>query len=244
MDIKKFSSLAKRTTSISCFESIHLLCEEFAKLANMKQFIFTIVENNSLYSSKLRNFSNLSDEVKNDIKSSSEGESAFINCQLDNYTPQHWNATSSKGDSDVKMVATFFSKYGFSCGVNIPIKAKSGDLAFFNLVCETPLDANELDSILVFAHTFSSYLFASYVRIKEECGAVSKLSPRENDCLFWACEGKTAWEISKIIGLSQRTVTFHLMNIISKLQANNRQHAVALAIMKGIVKPTFRNVQV
>ncbi|WP_081304523.1 LuxR C-terminal-related transcriptional regulator [Aeromonas hydrophila] len=241
MDIKRFSNLAKRTTSINGFDSINSLCEEFVELAKMDHFIFTVVESDSLYSSRVRNFYNLLGEIKGDIESSGEGENLFINCQLGNYMPQHWDAKVSKDNSDVKLVSTFFSKYGFTCGVNIPIKEKSGDVAFFNLVCGTSMDTNELDSILVFAHTFSAYLFASYVRIKEECSTSSKLSSRENDCLFWACEGKTAWEISKIIGLSQRTVTFHLMNIISKLQANNRQHAVALAIMKGIVKPAFRN---
>ncbi len=64
-----------------------------------------------------------------------------------------------------------------------------------------------------------------------------KLTKREKQCLFWACEGKTAWEISKIIEVSVSTANFHLKNSMEKLSASNRQHAVAKALMYGIVKP-------
>ena len=111
------------------------------------------------------------------------------------------------------------------------------------MVSKTEWDFDLLDSVLLYAHTFVTHLISTYLRIKENSQPIKRLSQRESDCLFWACEGKTAWEIAKIIGLSQRTVTFHLMNIIEKLRANNRQHAVALAIMKGIVKPNFEKIQ-
>jgi DNA-binding CsgD family transcriptional regulator len=36
------------------------------------------------------------------------------------------------------------------------------------------------------------------------------LSARELDCLKWTAEGKTAWEASVILGITERTVRFHL----------------------------------
>jgi DNA-binding CsgD family transcriptional regulator len=33
-----------------------------------------------------------------------------------------------------------------------------------------------------------------------------KLSPRENQCLYWTLQGKTAKEAGMILNLSQRTV--------------------------------------
>jgi LuxR family transcriptional activator of bioluminescence operon len=53
--------------------------------------------------------------------------------------------------------------------------------------------------------------------------------------MFWACEGKTTWEISRIVEISERTVIYHLHNSAQKLGASNRQHAVAIAIGKGLI---------
>ena len=36
-----------------------------------------------------------------------------------------------------------------------------------------------------------------------------KLSPRELECLKWAAAGKTAWETSIILDISEGTVKFH-----------------------------------
>jgi LuxR family transcriptional activator of conjugal transfer of Ti plasmids len=43
------------------------------------------------------------------------------------------------------------------------------------------------------------------------------LSPREFECLDWATQGKSAWEISLILGISRHTVATYLENAKSKL---------------------------
>nr|WP_244613872.1 helix-turn-helix domain-containing protein [Nitrobacter winogradskyi] len=45
------------------------------------------------------------------------------------------------------------------------------------------------------------------------------MTPREWDCLLWAGEGKTDWEISVIPGISRSTVTKHIMAARAKLGA-------------------------
>lgn len=62
-----------------------------------------------------------------------------------------------------------------------------------------------------------------------------RITQREIECLQWASIGKTAWEISMILGISERTVGFHLSNAATKLQANNRTHAVSIALKKGLI---------
>ena len=64
-----------------------------------------------------------------------------------------------------------------------------------------------------------------------------ELTGRERECLLWAAEGKTAWEISQILAVSQRTVVFHLNNATTKLNATNRQHAVARAVARSLLTP-------
>jgi DNA-binding CsgD family transcriptional regulator len=61
------------------------------------------------------------------------------------------------------------------------------------------------------------------------------LTPRELTVLSWMKEGKTNWEIAKIIGLSERTVRFHVGSILDKLNATSRAHAVARALELGLL---------
>ncbi|HYM01735.1 MAG TPA: LuxR family transcriptional regulator [Stellaceae bacterium] len=53
------------------------------------------------------------------------------------------------------------------------------------------------------------------------------LSPREFECLEWAAQGKSAWEIARILGVSRRTAAFHLDNAKAKLGVRTICQAVA-----------------
>lgn len=63
----------------------------------------------------------------------------------------------------------------------------------------------------------------------------SVLSAREKEVVRWLKEGKSSWDISVILGISERTVRFHINNIMQKLDAVNRTHAVAIALEQGLV---------
>jgi len=47
--------------------------------------------------------------------------------------------------------------------------------------------------------------------------------------------GKSSWDISVILGISERTVYFHVSNIMKKLGASIRAQAVAVATRLGLV---------
>lgn len=64
------------------------------------------------------------------------------------------------------------------------------------------------------------------------------LSPRELMVLEWMKQGKTNWEISRIIGVSERTVRFHVESIFAKLDVGSRTQAVACAIEQGLFPST------
>lgn len=61
------------------------------------------------------------------------------------------------------------------------------------------------------------------------------LSPRELTVLLWMKEGKTNWEIAQILGLSERTVRFHVGGIFEKLDVTSRTQAVARALGAGLI---------
>jgi DNA-binding CsgD family transcriptional regulator len=62
-----------------------------------------------------------------------------------------------------------------------------------------------------------------------------QISEREKEVLNWMKEGKTNWEISVILNISERTVKFHVQNIERKLNAVNKAHAIAIAMDIGLV---------
>lgn len=48
---------------------------------------------------------------------------------------------------------------------------------------------------------------------------------------------KTSSEIGLILGISQRTVYFHMKNVAMKLGVYSTRHAISRAVMMGIIKP-------
>jgi DNA-binding CsgD family transcriptional regulator len=58
----------------------------------------------------------------------------------------------------------------------------------------------------------------------------SLLSEREREVLNWLNHGKTSWDISVILNISERTVNYHVGNIIRKLGVSSRVHAVSEAV--------------
>jgi LuxR family transcriptional regulator, quorum-sensing system regulator CviR len=62
-----------------------------------------------------------------------------------------------------------------------------------------------------------------------------KLTPRQLEVLNWIKEGKSAWDISIILNRSESAVIWHANNIMRKLCAQNRTHAVAIAMRQQLI---------
>jgi DNA-binding CsgD family transcriptional regulator len=63
------------------------------------------------------------------------------------------------------------------------------------------------------------------------------LSRREREVLQWMSEGKCTWDISRILRITERTVYYHSQNIMHKLEATSRSHAVSIALKRGLIHP-------
>lgn len=66
-------------------------------------------------------------------------------------------------------------------------------------------------------------------------GDTTILSPREKEILQWLVCGKSTWDVSTILKISERTIKFHINNIMKKLNAVNRTHAVAIALRENLI---------
>ncbi len=65
---------------------------------------------------------------------------------------------------------------------------------------------------------------------------VPQLSPREREIMHLMAEGHTAEQIGERITVSVETVRTHVRNVIRKLQARNRVHAIAIALQRGEIE--------
>jgi DNA-binding NarL/FixJ family response regulator len=63
------------------------------------------------------------------------------------------------------------------------------------------------------------------------------LNDREVEALTWVARGKTSAEIAQILGLSKRTIDFHIDNARGKLGAATRTEAVIKAADGGLIEP-------
>jgi len=61
------------------------------------------------------------------------------------------------------------------------------------------------------------------------------MTSREKEVLRWTAEGKTAYEIGQILAVSERTVNFHINNVVSKLGASNKTQAAVKAATLGML---------
>jgi len=61
------------------------------------------------------------------------------------------------------------------------------------------------------------------------------LSGREIDVLRQGAEGNANKRVARNLGISEETVKAHMKSILSKLGANDRTHAVTIAIKRGIM---------
>jgi DNA-binding NarL/FixJ family response regulator len=63
----------------------------------------------------------------------------------------------------------------------------------------------------------------------------SSLTPREIDVLRLVAAGNANKEVGALLSLTEVTIKSHMKNILAKLGANDRTHAVTIALKRGII---------
>ena len=71
-------------------------------------------------------------------------------------------------------------------------------------------------------------------RLAEHLGE-EDLSPRELDVLRLIRDGHRNKQIADRLGIAETTVNFHIKNLVDKLGANDRTHAVTIAVRRGLL---------
>jgi DNA-binding response OmpR family regulator len=92
-----------------------------------------------------------------------------------------------------------------------------------------PVDFDLLEAIIVAR-------LAGVAR-NERWPKLADMTDREGEALTWAARGKTSTEIAMILGLSKRTVDFHIDNARIKLGATTRIEAAIKAATGRLIHP-------
>ena len=118
-------------------------------------------------------------------------------------------------------------QFGLSGGVMVPISNAAGSVGMVWMDGDRP-DFRDQDMPAL--HLIALYAFERINRLaKPPIRNMIAFTKREKEILRWLSEGKTSVRIGEILHLSERTVDWHVSNLMKKLSASNRTHAVALA---------------
>ncbi|MGA3172934.1 MAG: LuxR C-terminal-related transcriptional regulator [Syntrophorhabdales bacterium] len=149
---------------------------------------------------------------------------------------QYWTDTYKKYNAKSFRYAAedFGLKEGYSHGA---MTVKGDRRSLFSFAGPRVRRHPRINIILEYA---IPHLDQAFNRIVERANRESRrltveLSSREKEVLTWAKDGKSTWEISKILSISSNTVKFHLKNIMGKLGVVSRVQAVAVALHNGLI---------
>jgi DNA-binding CsgD family transcriptional regulator len=179
---------------------------------------------------------------------------AYVECDprvlysFESALPLVWDQSSERGRSArTDRFLEDAAKYGVASGVAFPvyagfparnIVALNSAMPIIDGVRRSDITRN-LGDIVLFGLCFHELFIKGVI----EDGLAphfqgAPLSPRERECLQMAANGLTSADIGIKLGITERTVTFHFANIISKFGVLNRHEAIATGVAKGIIRLT------
>jgi two-component system response regulator DegU len=96
-----------------------------------------------------------------------------------------------------------------------------------------PINDSVLSRPRVAKQVLTQFQAMSNGREKPLDGIVTSLTSRETEILNYIADGNSNKQIASILQISEQTAKNHVSNILRKLNANDRAHAVVLAIRHG-----------
>lgn len=122
------------------------------------------------------------------------------------------------------------SEFRMHNGFSVPIHTMSGFQAVVSMGGEHIDVTHDAKRAL---YLMSIYTHAKAVDVLQPIVELQKrLTPRERDILSWTAAGKSSWEISRILAVSEYTVKQHLKHIQEKFDTPNKTASVVAAIRR------------
>ena len=133
------------------------------------------------------------------------------------------------------------AQFGFHTGVAMALHLPEGRHFFFGVDRDQalPRHPGELTRIVADLQLFAVHAQDAAHRVllpRSPLPGAPTLTPRELECLRWTMEGKTAWEVGSIVGITERTAGLHINNAAHKLGCANKHQAVLKALRLGLIQ--------
>ena len=133
------------------------------------------------------------------------------------------------------------ARFGYRHGISLALHMPEGRHFLLGVDRDQPLpkDAAEITRMVAALQLFAVHAQEAAMRIlvpaASELG-LPALTPRELETLRWTMEGKTAWEVANVLGISERTAVLHANNAMHKLGCVNKHQAVLKALRMGLIR--------
>jgi len=104
---------------------------------------------------------------------------------------------------------------------------------------ELPSDTAELTRMVADLQLFGVYAMDAAMRLllpDQQQADRPGLTAREVECLSRTMDGKTAWEVGNVLGITERTAVLHLQTAMRKLGCVSKHQAVLKALRLGLIR--------
>ncbi len=151
-------------------------------------------------------------------------------------TPLVWLDSVTEIDKKNQQIFTEAAEFGIVSGITFPYHGVGSEFGLLSGTVSESFQRSTLNSIVTqhSLYLLGAALFDLHNEDKDDIYA-NRLTTREKECLRWAAEGKTSWEMSVILSISERTACFHLDNAKKKLNSVTRTGAVSKALLHSLL---------
>ena len=94
----------------------------------------------------------------------------------------------------------------------------------------------EILSVMRSVHQRGRFMPTQVAALIAEHLGEEQLTARELDVLRLIRDGRRNKQIAEELCIAETTVNFHIKNLVDKLQANDRTHAVTIAVRRGMLE--------
>ena len=132
------------------------------------------------------------------------------------------------------------ASFGIRFGWTVPVHDARGQVATLNFSCSDDSEhfKSNVESNIQELHLIAIYLHAAIKREQRysvNFRPLPSLTRREIEALQWAARGKSRVDAAQIMGISPRTVKFHLESVMRKFNVATTRQAVLRAALGGVI---------
>jgi DNA-binding CsgD family transcriptional regulator len=237
-----FNVICASTEIISCHEFVDCLRRYVKELLPYKAFncSFGCINGNDLHVLKIVHDNFPLDYIKELAQSDQIFQSPLVNEWHATRRPVFFQSNRDESRYPPHWVS-LFNKYNLqnilAHGKIDVVNGFYSAFSFFGVPDEiTERHANVMELLIPHLHValitaLRPLLLAESTRAESS----PPFTPAQQIILYWMQQGKTDWETSKILGLSERKVKYQVRQILGKLNATNRTQAVGKTLNAGLL---------